>query len=167
MLLPKDITDKAEIIIASAQAKGIKISTAESCTGGLISAALTEISGSSAVFDRGFVTYSNEAKRDMLGAQAQFSPHHGAVSAQTASEMAAGAISHSNAQISIAVTGIAGPKSDDSEKPVGLVYIAVQMGRKVDVIKNEFGDIGRVDVRYATVHKALDMLIDAIKRYDV
>lgn len=165
MFFPSEIIEKAAMVVKSATAKEIKIATAESCTGGLISAALTEVSGSSAVFERGFVTYSNDAKRDMLSAKSQFYPRYGAVSKKTAQEMAEGAQSHSNANISVAVTGIAGPKSDDSEKPVGLVYIAVQSGTQCTVVENKFGDIGRSNVRFATVVKALDMLLEAIEAH--
>lgn len=163
MLLPQNIIDKAAQVVATAKAKDVIIATAESCTGGLIGAALTEISGSSAVFDRGFVTYSNNAKRDMLGVKSQFYPRFGAVSEQTAREMAEGALAHSKANLSVAVTGIAGPKSDDSEKPVGLVYIAVQMGTTCTIVENKFGDIGRSGVREATTLKALNMLIEAME----
>lgn len=162
MIVSTQAADLARKIIAHAKDEAITITTAESCTGGLIGAALTEISGSSAVFDRGFITYSNQAKIEMLGIHKDTLNTHGAVSAQTAQEMALGALQQSQAMLSVSVTGIAGPKSDDSEKPVGLVYIATAFGDKVIVQENQFGDLGRQGVREATTIKALAMLLDAI-----
>ena len=115
---------QAEEILELAKVKNIKIATAESCTGGLISAILTEIAGSSAVFERGFVTYSNQAKIDLLGVDAKTLEEFGAVSAGTAKEMAIGAVKNSLADLSVAVTGIAGPDGGTEDKPVGLVYVA-------------------------------------------
>ena len=106
------------------RARGLKIATAESCTGGLVAAALTDIAGSSDVVDRGFVTYSNEAKQAMLGVPAATLKRHGAVSAETAAAMAAGALKNSQADLAVAITGIAGPGGGSKEKPVGLVYFA-------------------------------------------
>lgn len=145
---------QAEDVLAAARAKGRKIATAESCTGGLIASVLTEIPGSSDVFERGFVTYSNTAKIDLLGVPEDLLAAHGAVSADVALAMAEGALRHSRADLAVAVTGIAGPKSDDTQKPVGLVYIAVP-GM---VEEHRFGDIGREQVRLATVQAALTLL---------
>lgn len=164
MSLNPQIIDLAKKVVCHAKDEALTIATAESCTGGLISAALTEISGSSAVFDRGFITYSNQAKMDMLGVSRETLAAHGAVSTQTARAMALGALAHSKARLAVSVTGIAGPKSDDSAKPVGLVYIATAYGDNVIVVENQFGDLGRQGVREATVVKALEMLLDAIEK---
>ncbi|MGE6783179.1 CinA family protein [Ensifer adhaerens] len=157
---PADIEVKAGEIIARFTANGLKVATAESCTGGLIAGALTEISGSSAVVDRGFVTYSNEAKVAMLGVETATLVAHGAVSRQTAIEMAQGALAHSAADFAVAVTGIAGPSGGSAEKPVGLVHIAAA-GRNGAMLHREmrYGDIGRSKIRLATVRTALDMLM--------
>lgn len=154
-----DIEVKAGEIIAQFTANGRKVATAESCTGGLIAGALTEISGSSAVLDRGFVTYSNEAKVAMLGVETATLVAHGAVSRQTAIEMAQGAIAHSAADFAVAVTGIAGPSGGSAEKPVGLVHLAAA-GRNGALLHCEmrYGDIGRSNIRLATIRTALDLL---------
>ena len=141
-----------------ARAKGARIATAESCTGGLIAALLTEIAGSSDVFERGFVTYSNQAKMDLLGVPEDLLKTHGAVSAPVAWAMAEGAVRHSRAGIAVAVTGIAGPGGGTAAKPVGLVYIAVSNGSDTQVEEHRFGDIGRAQVRSATVTAALRLL---------
>jgi nicotinamide-nucleotide amidase len=156
---PADIEREARAIIADLTARGMTIATAESCTGGLIAAALTEIAGSSAVVDRGFVTYSNAAKIEMLGVDAATLAAHGAVSRETAAEMARGAISRSGADIAVAVTGIAGPSGGSVEKPVGLVHLAAA-GRSGNLLLREmrYGDIGRDAVRLATVRTALDLV---------
>lgn len=158
---PADIEVKAGEIIAAFTARGLKVATAESCTGGLIAGALTEIPGSSVVVDRGFVTYSNEAKVAMLGVEAATLIAHGAVSRQTAIEMAQGAVAHSAADFAVAVTGIAGPGGGSAEKPVGLVHLAAY-GRNGALLHRETrcGDIGRSKIRLATVRTALDMLTE-------
>ena len=158
---PADIEVKAGEIIAELTARGLKVATAESCTGGLIAGALTEISGSSAVVDRGFVTYSNEAKVAMLGVETATLAAHGAVSRQTAIEMVQGAVQHSAADFAVAVTGIAGPSGGSAEKPVGLVHLAAS-GRNGEMLHREmrYGDIGRSGIRLATVRTALDMLAE-------
>jgi len=136
------------------------LATAESCTGGMIAAALTEIAGSSAVVDRGFVTYSNAAKQSMLGVPAATLGAHGAVSAETAAAMARGAIAHSEADIAVSVTGVAGPGGGSAEKPVGLVHFgaAARDGRLL-AREARFGDIGRGEVRRRSVLIALEMLM--------
>lgn len=158
-LFPADIEGLARQIIADFAADGLMVSTAESCTGGLIAGALTEISGSSAVVDRGFVTYTNEAKMDMLGVGAETLTGFGAVSRQTALQMAHGALFRSRADFAVAVTGIAGP-GGSAEKPVGLVHLAAKArhGRSLHQ-KMHYGEIGRTDIRLATVRTALEMLI--------
>ncbi|RUV39586.1 CinA family protein, partial [Mesorhizobium sp. M7A.F.Ca.CA.004.04.2.1] len=122
----------ANALLQACQRRGIMLATAESCTGGMIIAALTDIAGSSAVIDRGFITYSNEAKMDMLGVSAATLGAHGAVSRETAIEMAAGALARSRAGLTLAVTGIAGPGGGSAEKPVGLVWFGVALdGRPI------------------------------------
>lgn len=158
------IIDLAKKVISHAKDKGIIIGTAESCTGGLISASLTEIPGSSAVFDRGFITYSNHAKIQMLGVSGDILENFGAVSAQTAQAMANGALAQSKTALCVSVTGIAGPQSDNSQKPIGLVYIATAYGDKIVVRENQFGDLGRAQIRHASTIKALEMLLEAIEK---
>jgi len=146
-------------VLAAARAKGLRIATAESCTGGLIAALLTEIAGSSDVFERGFVTYSNAAKEQLLGVPRETLSEHGAVSEAVARAMAEGAIINSEADLSVAVTGIAGPGGGTPRKPVGLVHIAASR-KGGDTIHREcrFGDIGRGEIRVVTVQTALEML---------
>lgn len=155
-MIADDIREQALTLIGSAQALGLRIATSESCTGGLIAAALTAIPGSSAVFERGFVTYSNEAKIEMLGVPATLIAVHGAVSEEVARAMAEGALAHSLADIAIAVTGIAGPGGGTEAKPVGLVHLAcARNGTQTLHYECRFGDIGRDGVREATVRAAL------------
>ena len=150
---------EAEAILALARDKNLRLATAESCTGGLIAALLTEIAGSSNVFERGFVTYSNEAKEDLLDVPMDLLHQHGAVSLQVAMAMADGALKHSLAQISVAVTGIAGPGGGTAQKPVGLVYIATaRLDGETEAREFRFGDIGRDAVRLETVKAALTLL---------
>ena len=155
---------KATEIITKYTDAGLMIATAESCTGGLIAGALTDIAGSSSVVDRGFVTYSNEAKMDMLGVSSKTLDAHGAVSEQSAREMAVGALINSRADVSVAVTGIAGPGGGSDEKPVGLVYMGVANNDGVQTYKLLLGaDKSRDEIRRATVERALNellMLID-------
>jgi nicotinamide-nucleotide amidase len=148
----------AETLLATARANGLKITTAESCTGGLIAGLLTEIPGSSDVVERGFVTYSNDAKEEMIGVSHDLLVAHGAVSQQVARAMAEGALNHSKADIAVAVTGIAGPGGGSTEKPVGLVHIAAARGDSVIHRECRFGDIGRTEVRIATIEVALELL---------
>ncbi|MGR9503995.1 CinA family protein [Rhizobium leguminosarum] len=158
-LFPQDIISTAEAIVRDFTAAGLMLSTAESCTGGLIAGALTEISGSSAVVDRGFVTYTNTAKMEMLGVQAETLLRFGAVSEETARQMVHGALFRSRAEIAVAVTGIAGPGGGSAEKPVGLVYLAAK-SRAGALIRRKmlYGDIGRSEVRLATIRTALEMV---------
>src|SRR6201996_2211190 len=120
-MLPQSTLTEAEALLAACRAKGIMLATAESCTGGLIAAALTAIAGSSDVVDRGFVTYSNEAKHQMIGVPMALIETHGAVSEQVAAAMAEGALARSRAAIAVSVTGVAGPSGGSADKPVGLV----------------------------------------------
>jgi nicotinamide-nucleotide amidase len=153
-----DLLARAEKLLADARAKGLKIATAESCTGGLIAGLLTEIPGSSDVVERGFVTYSNQAKEEMLGVPDAVLRAHGAVSEQTARAMAKGALKHARADLAVAVTGIAGPGGGTADKPVGLVHIAAARGDSIVHRECRFGDIGRSQVRLRSVETALGLL---------
>ena len=149
-------------ILATARARGILIASAESCTGGMIAAALTDIAGSSDVFDRGFVTYSNDAKIDMLGVGQETLTAHGAVSEQIAREMATGALTRSNATLAVATTGIAGPGGSE-HKPEGRVCFGLaQTGHPTQTQTIEFGPLGRAAVRAAATEYALGLLLQAL-----
>lgn len=164
-LFPKDLLDAATALIDACQQARLKLVTAESCTGGLIAAVLTEVPGASHVFDRGFVTYSNEAKVESLGVPAELVEQHGAVSREVAQAMAEGALAHSQADIAISVTGIAGPGGGTASKPVGSVHIAVhRRGRLTRHHEYRFGDIGRSAVRMATLREALGLLDQLISK---
>ena len=157
--MSKDHAALAAEVLDLARSQGVMIATAESCTGGLIIGALTDIAGSSDVVDRGFITYSNEAKQDMLGVRAETLAAHGAVSAQTAVEMAAGALARSRATLAIAVTGIAGPGGGSAEKPVGLVWFGLaRTGQPAVAEAKVFAGLDRAGVRAATVAHALELL---------
>lgn len=156
---PPEILTLAETVLAEARAKGLKLATAESCTGGLVAGALTAIAGSSDVFERGFVTYTNNAKIQDLDVPQNTIETHGAVSDQTARAMAEGALTYSDADVSVAITGIAGPGGGTPEKPVGLVHFAAaREGRPTLTEAHRFGDIGRAEVRMASVEVALNLL---------
>lgn len=146
-------------LLALCRKRGLKIATAESCTGGLVAATLTAIAGSSDVVDCGFVTYSNAAKQKLLGVATATLERHGAVSAETASEMAAGAIERCGADLAVAITGIAGPGGGSAEKPVGLVHFAAasRAGKQL-ALKRNFGKIGRRRVRERSVAQAFALL---------
>jgi len=162
-LFPADITAMTESIIRDFTAAGLMVSTAESCTGGLIAGALTEVSGSSAVVDRGFVTYTNVAKMQMLGVQEETLARFGAVSEETALQMVHGALFRSRADLAVAVTGIAGPSGGSPEKPVGLVHLAAKSrSGKLIHRKMLYGDIGRTEVRLATIRTALQIVIEIV-----
>lgn len=149
----------ARELIALCTGRGLKIATAESCTGGLIVGVLTEIPGSSAVVDRGFVTYSNGAKAELLGVDAALIGSLGAVSEEVARAMAEGALARSDADLAVAVTGIAGPDGGTEAKPVGLVHFAaIRRGGATRHAVRRFGDIGRPAIRIAAVREALAML---------
>ena len=149
----------AELVLDDARRQKLRIATAESCTGGLIAGLLTEIPGSSDVFDRGFVTYSNRAKQDMLNVPGDLIADMGAVSEAVARMMAEGAIENSNAHLAVAVTGVAGPGGGTPLKPVGLVHVAAaREGRSILHEAHRFGDIGRSEVRLKTIEAALTLL---------
>jgi nicotinamide-nucleotide amidase len=158
-----DQSPLAARVLARARARGVKIVTAESCTGGLVAAALTEIAGSSDVFERGFVTYSNDAKRELLGVPEAILAAHGAVSCETAEAMARGALAHARADLAVAITGVAGPGGGTADKPVGLVHFAAASrdGRLVHR-ERRFGDIGRAAVREHSVAEALTLLDELV-----
>lgn len=153
---------RAEALLARARAAGAMIATAESCTGGLIAGAITDVAGSSDIFERGFVTYSNAAKREMLGVSPATLDSHGAVSEAVAHEMAEGALARSGASISVSVTGIAGPGGSE-HKPEGRVcYGLARQGRATETQTMEFGALGRARVRKVSVDYALDLLLAAL-----
>lgn len=148
----------AEALIQHCRARDLKIATAESCTGGLVAALLTSVSGSSDVFERGFVTYSNRAKLECLGLEASMLDQFGAVSTETAKAMAAGVLARAPVEIALSVTGIAGPGGGSLAKPVGLVYFGCATHDAITVVEKRFGDIGRAGVRSAAVAVGLDLL---------
>ncbi len=142
--------------------RGLRLATAESCTGGLIAHRITNVPGSSGYFDRGFVVYSNLGKTEMLGIEASLIEKRGAVSREVARAMAEGARKASNADIAVAVTGIAGPISDDSEKPVGLVYIAVSAADRPAVVEKRNFSGTRLQIKKQSVEAALELLMELL-----
>ncbi len=150
-----------ETLATHLQAQGLRLATAESCTGGLIAAACTDLSGSSVWFERGFVSYSNEAKTELLGVAGDLIQTHGAVSQEVAKAMAAGALAHSHAQVAVAVTGVAGPGGGSAAKPVGTVWLAWATPTGLSAELAHFtGD--RAAVREATVQRALQGLLERL-----
>jgi nicotinamide-nucleotide amidase len=160
-LLPDDIVALAQRVISENSAAGRRVVVAESCTGGLVAAALTEIAGSSAVLDRGFVTYSNESKREMLGVAADIIDTLGAVSVATAWAMAQGALRHSDADVAVAISGIAGPDGGSEMKPVGTVVFAraVRGSEEVDAEERRLDASSRAAVRHQAALVALELLL--------
>jgi nicotinamide-nucleotide amidase len=148
-------------VLDACRARGWKVATAESCTGGLVAGALTEIAGSSDVVDRGFVTYSNAAKMEMLGVPEDTLAKFGAVSQQTAEAMAEGALQRAGVDLAVSVTGIAGPGGGSIAKPVGLVHLVAVVSDSPARIERKmlYGDIGRSEVRRLSVIEALNMLL--------
>ncbi len=162
-MYPPELIQQATAVLAAYRARGWQIATAESCTGGLIGGVLTEIPGSSDVVERGFITYSNAAKSEALGVPAELIAANGAVSEPVAKAMAEGAIRASRADVTVAVTGVAGPGGGTATKPVGLVHLAVaRRGGATAHRVCRFGEIGRSEIRLATVVVALEMLTDAL-----
>ena len=162
-MFPDDIDQLARHVLDLARASGSMVTTVESCTGGLVAGALTAISGSSDVVDRGFVTYSNAAKTALVGVPEALIAKHGAVSAQVARAMAEGAVKITGTAVAVSVTGVAGPTGGTAEKPVGLVHFAVaRVGGKTIHREERFGDLGREAVRLAAVRAALQMLAKAL-----
>jgi nicotinamide-nucleotide amidase len=158
MDLPDSLIDEAQTLLTAYRAAGLRIATVESCTGGLVAGCLTAVAGSSDVVERGFVTYSNEAKTELVGVPAELIDRHGAVSAQVVRAMAEGALAHSRAEVSVAVTGIAGPGGATPGKPVGLVYVcSVRRGHEPIVERHQFhGD--RHAVRVASIEVVFTLL---------
>jgi nicotinamide-nucleotide amidase len=163
--MQSELLEQAQALIDLCRSKQLRVATAESCTGGLVAATLTEISGSSDVFERAFVTYSNSAKETMLGIDAQTLELHGAVSSETAEAMAKGALARSPVDLAVAVTGIAGPKGETPGKPVGLVHFAAA-SRRGHALRDaqRYGNVGRAQVREASVAHALAMLRQLAER---
>jgi len=154
---------KARALIEAARARGLRIATAESCTGGLVSAAITDVAGSSDVFDRGFVSYSYPAKVAMLGVPQMLLTEHGAVSEAVARAMAEGALAASEADVAVAVTGVAGPGASEA-KPEGLVWFATATAEETRALRRDFGALGREAVRARSVETALDLALQALGR---
>ncbi|NEU11914.1 CinA family protein [Methylobacterium sp. BTF04] len=154
---------RAEAVIAAYTAAGLRIATAESCTGGLVAGLLTAVPGSSAVVERGFVTYSNDAKAEAIGVPPDLIARHGAVSEPVARAMADGALAHSRADVAVAITGIAGPGGGTADKPVGLVHfgLATKNG-PVGHREARYGDLGRAEIRRRAVADALGLLESAL-----
>jgi nicotinamide-nucleotide amidase len=158
-MLDQETRDAAVALLELFKSKKLTLATAESCTGGLLAAVLTDISGSSAVVDRGFVTYSNEAKQQMIGVPPMTIEKYGAVSRETAEAMVKGALAHAQVDIAVSITGIAGPTGAMPGKPIGLVHFAAasRSGRLIHHDR-KFGDLGRGEVRRRSVLQALEML---------
>jgi nicotinamide-nucleotide amidase len=160
---PLEITLLARLVLDECRERQVRIVTAESCTGGLVAGALTEIAGSSDVVDRGFVTYSNRAKEAMLGVPGDLIADMGAVSEPVARMMAEGALAASDAHIAVSITGVAGPGGGSALKPVGLVHFATARANGPILHRRElFGDIGREEVRMAAVRTALEMIRERV-----
>ncbi|WP_284311665.1 CinA family protein [Labrys miyagiensis] len=156
--------DQARDVLAACRTKGLLVATAESCTGGLVAGALTAIPGSSDVVDRGFVTYSNEAKAQMLGVSPALIARDGAVSESVAFAMAEGAVNHSRADVAVSTTGVAGPGGGTATKPVGLVHFAAwsRQGPRLHV-ERRFGDLSRSEIRKRSVEQALELLMKLVE----
>ncbi len=154
----------ADAVLGQARAQGLMVVTAESCTGGLVAATLTDIAGSSDVFERGFITYSNEAKHQMLDVSAESLTRFGAVSEAVAKEMAYGALANSRGDIAVSITGVAGPSGGSAEKPVGLVWIGIAMqGETPTATECRFGPLGRAEIRRLTTEKALKLILEKLR----
>ena len=162
-MFPQDVQTLARAVLDRARARGVTVATAESCTGGLVAGALTAIAGSSDVVAGGLVTYSNAAKTELLGVDAGLIAEVGAVSEPVAQAMALGAVRRLGAGLAVAVTGIAGPGGGSANKPVGLVcFASADSGGEVRRREMRFGDIGREEVRLASVKVALEMLLERL-----
>ena len=161
----KELAERSEALLDLCKQKKLTLATAESCTGGLLAAMLTEIPGSSKVLDRGFVTYTNEAKQQMLGVTPNTIEFYGAVSKECAEEMAKGALAHAQVNLAVSITGIAGPTGAAPGKPIGLVHFAAA-SRSGRVLHRDrkFGDIGRANVRRASVVEAIAMLMELAEK---
>lgn len=163
-LFPPELFDEAKKLLAQLQRQALLIATAESCTGGLLAALLTEVPGASGMVERGFVTYSNAAKVELLGVDKALIERYGAVSGEVARAMAEGALDNTPAHIAVSVTGIAGPDGGSPEKPVGLVYVAVAgNGQETRTRECRFGNIGRREIRLAGVREAISLALEAVQ----
>jgi nicotinamide-nucleotide amidase len=160
-----EIETNARLLVDEARERSLRIVTAESCTGGLVSAAITAVSGSSDVFDRGLITYSNRAKQDLLGIAGDLIADYGAVSEPVARMMAEGALENSNAHVSVAITGVAGPTGGTEMKPVGLVHFATARANQsvMHRVERFDSDLGREEIQLAAVQIALEMLRDRMR----
>lgn len=157
-----ELHDLAIRVLDTCKDKGLMLAAAESCTGGLVAGTLVDIPGSSLVVERGFVTYSNHAKADMLGVPMGLIEHYGAVSEPVAVAMATGALARSRADIAVAITGVAGPGGGTADKPEGLVHFAcARDGTATTAVRIEYGAIGRTEVRHASVRQAFEMVLKA------
>jgi nicotinamide-nucleotide amidase len=167
-MFSESLLNDAELFVKAAGRNGLKIALAESCTGGLLSGLITSISGSSAVLERSFVTYSNEAKADMLGVPVALIASYGAVSEQVAIAMAEGGLANAPVQACLSITGIAGPNGGSAKKPVGLVHfcLADNTGR-IEPSRRTFANTSRQDIRLAAVEHALQMLNDLVKKHQI
>lgn len=162
-MFPDHVLVLAQALIDEAREKRLKVATAESCTGGLIAGALTEIPGASDVFDRGFIVYTNNAKTKQLTVRAALIMRHGAVSEEVARAMAEGALKNSAADIAVSCTGIAGPTGATADKPIGLVHLAAARAGQTTLAEEcRFGDIGRSEVRMRSVEAGLKLLLQII-----
>jgi nicotinamide-nucleotide amidase len=162
--MTEELSARATWLIGAYTERGLKIVTAESCTGGLVAGLLTEVPGSSAVVERGFVTYSNEAKSELLGIPPDVIAAQGAVSEAVARAMAQGALSHSRADVAVAITGIAGPGGATQFKPVGLVHFGLAArGQNIIHLERRYGDLGRQAVRLRSVEDAILLLEQALR----
>ena len=164
LLIDQRILTEAAALLEAARERGDLLATAESCTGGLLAATLTAITGASDVFERGFVTYSNTSKSEMLGVPAWLIERHGSVSEDVARAMVGGALTHSRATLAVAITGIAGPGGGTPDKPVGLVHLAA--ARRDAPVAHErllFGDVGRNEIRRKSVVQALALLASLLR----
>ena len=159
--IPPAVDELAQEVLRAAEEQRLMLTAAESCTGGLLASLLTDIPGHSHAFERGFVTYTDEAKHEMLGVPSDTLNRFGAVSRETAEAMARGALGHADAAIVVSITGIAGPGGGSPEKPVGLVHFAAAShGGRLIHRERRFGDIGRAEVRRRSVLEALAMLTE-------
>lgn len=161
-MFPPDLLSLAEAVVSRARARGLMLATAESCTGGLVAAALTSVAGSSAVLEQGVVTYSNAAKTRLLDVPGSLIEAHGAVSRPVAESMAAGARSRAGVDVAVSVTGIAGPGGGSADKPVGLVHFGLAGPEGVQHVERRFAEADRQAIRLAATRQALELLLDAV-----
>lgn len=162
-MFPDDLLTRATALLERCQSSGVRLATVESCTGGLLAGLLTSVAGSSAVFERGWVTYTNEAKAECVGVDAALLARHGAVSAEVAQAMAAGGLIHSPADLAVSITGIAGPGGATPVKPVGLVYLGLCRRGGIPAAQRHLFDGDRGAVRLASVATALALLEDSLR----